>query len=115
LQPYQGEKHLLYISKDKDLADFYLEEAKPQNWPKGMPKLKELIGTSLDTELDLTPEQVALLLPYFNQLPGFALFTQNEEEYFVVLRPVLPGEDKTLNFYEQSEASAFGLPFTCET
>jgi hypothetical protein len=115
LQTYQSDKNLLYITKDTDLiAALHFDEAPPQVWPREMPKLQELIKNNQEIEVPISEDQVDLLRPYFPEVPGIVLFTQNEKNYTVALRPVLPKEPDTLFFYGPEEAIPFGFPFECE-
>lgn len=114
LIPYVAENYFLYINEGTDMADFYSQDLTAHNWPKEMPKLKELIGDQAERELELTQEQVDLLLPYFDAAPGIEVFSQNERQYSVVLRPLLPNETPGLTIPNRWEVLEYSLPFECE-
>jgi hypothetical protein len=114
LIPYVAEKYLLYINQGTDMADFYFLDLTAQTWPKEMPKLKELMGDQAERELELTQEQVNLLLPYFDATPGIEVFSQNERKYSVVLRPLLPNEMPDLTIPNRGDVLEYGLPFECK-
>jgi hypothetical protein len=115
LEPYRSDRYLLYIKKGEELVDLYGDsKAKAVLWSKALPKLKDLMGKKDELEMELTKEQVELLLPLFTKVPSPVLFEQNETKYSIILRPLLPFETTGNLSALNDELVEFSLPFTCK-
>ncbi|MEN6298401.1 MAG: hypothetical protein ABFD51_00605 [Anaerolineaceae bacterium] len=109
LQPYQPDRLALYIEKGRSYPGLEKLEAKP--WPF------EAISLSQKNEngaLYLEGEMASRVFEVIERPYKWFIFTQKDQEYTVIARPLLPHERRTNYGAEEELTSPFEPSFTCK-
>ncbi len=112
--PYRAKYLMLWIERGLGNTAYLTPRPTPMPLPSPLPSLGQLLGDKNEGQAFIEDEEVAPVLKLFGNRPTGILFVEDDQEYYVIARPLLPHETPEKFSVYPRQAEEFNLPFKCQ-
>ncbi len=114
MTPYRARYLLLWIENGRGQATGYATpQPTSQVWPIELPSIRSMLGDRTEGEAFIDGKFVQPILDVFLNRPAGIVFRENNQDYWIIARPLLPHETQDMFSAYPSNTAEFALPFKC--